>query len=97
MPALELLFRYVVAERMGTIILSVIVGHTAWHWMGDRFEVLQQFPWPTLTAAGLASVLRWVMVLVALAAGLWLAATIASSFEARRARIRVDPNAVAAE
>jgi hypothetical protein len=71
-PVLELLFRYVVAERMGTIILSVIVGHTAWHWMGDRFDVLRQFPWPTVTAAGLASTLRWLMVLVALSAALWL-------------------------
>jgi hypothetical protein len=71
-PVLDLLFRYVVAERMGTIILSVIVGHTAWHWMGDRFDVLRQFPWPTVTAAGLASTLRWLMVLVALSAALWL-------------------------
>jgi hypothetical protein len=71
-PLLDLLFRYVVAERMGTIILSVIVGHTAWHWMGDRFEVLQQFPWPAITAAGLALALRWLMVLVSIAAVLWL-------------------------
>lgn len=71
-PVLDLLFRYVVAERMGTIILSVIVGHTAWHWMGDRFEVLQQFPWPTLTAGGVASALRWIMALVGVAAALWL-------------------------
>jgi hypothetical protein len=71
-PALDLLFRYVVAERMGTIILSVIVGHTAWHWMGDRFDVLRQFPWPTVTAAGLASALRWLMALVAISAALWL-------------------------
>ena len=28
-PALEILFRYVVAERIGTIILSAIVAHTA--------------------------------------------------------------------
>src|SRR5205823_11094762 len=34
-PALGLLFRYVVAERLGTIILSTIVAHTAWHWMTD--------------------------------------------------------------
>ena len=27
-PALELLFRYVVAERMGTIIFSALVAHT---------------------------------------------------------------------
>ncbi|HEX5048780.1 MAG TPA: HupE/UreJ family protein [Gammaproteobacteria bacterium] len=42
-PALNLLFRFVVAERMGVIVLSVIVGHTAWHWMVDRFEALRQF------------------------------------------------------
>src|SRR6266436_338599 len=53
-PLLNILFRYVVAERLGTIILSVIVGHTAWHWMIERFDVLRQFPWPTVTAAGLA-------------------------------------------
>ena len=35
-PALQLMFRYVVAERMGTILLSAIVAHTAWHWMIDR-------------------------------------------------------------
>jgi hypothetical protein len=45
-PALDLLFRYVVAERMGTIILSAIVAHTGWHWMLERIAVLQRFPWP---------------------------------------------------
>ena len=71
-PVLEILFRHVVAERMGTIILSVIAGHTAWHWMIERFEVLRQFPYPQITAAGLASALRWAMVAVAIAAMLWL-------------------------
>jgi hypothetical protein len=45
-PGLDLLFRYVVAERMGTIILSAIVAHTGWHWMLERIAVLQRFPWP---------------------------------------------------
>ena len=71
-PLLNIVFKYVVAERMGTIILSVIVGHTAWHWMIDRFGVLRQFPWPTVTAAGVATGLRWLMVLVAIAATAWL-------------------------
>jgi hypothetical protein len=71
-PLLNILFRYVVAERLGTIILSVIVGHTAWHWMIERFAVLRQFPWPTVTAAGLASLLGWLIVLVAIAAAAWL-------------------------
>jgi uncharacterized membrane protein YwaF len=67
-PALDVLFRYVVAERMGTIILSALVAHTAWHWMTDRYGVLRQFPWPTVTAADAALVIRWVMALIALAA-----------------------------
>lgn len=82
-PVLDLLFRYVVAERMGTIILSVIVGHTAWHWMGDRFEVLRQFPWPMLTAAGAASALRWAMALVGVAAALWLISVLATRISLR--------------
>jgi hypothetical protein len=71
-PALNILFKHVVAARMGTIILSVIVGHTAWHWMIERFDVLRQFPWPQITAADLASALRWLMALVAIAAVAWL-------------------------
>jgi len=71
-PALNILFRYVVAERIGTIILSAIVAHTAWHWMTERFEVLSQFPVPAITTAGLASALRWLIVLVAITAAAWL-------------------------
>ena len=71
-PLLNIVFRHVVAQRMGTIILSVIVGHTAWHWLIERFEILRQFPWPPITAAGLASALGWLMALVAIAAMVWL-------------------------
>ncbi len=42
-PVLNVVFRYVVAERVGVIVLSVIVGHTAWHWMAERFAALRQF------------------------------------------------------
>src|ERR1700682_4133757 len=57
-PALELLFRYAVAERMGTIILSALVAHTAWHWMMDRWGVLSKYriEMPAFDAALLASV-----------------------------------------
>jgi HupE / UreJ protein len=79
-PALEILFRHVVAERMGTIILSAIVAHTAWHWMTDRFGVLQQFPWPQVTLSGLASLLGWLMVAVALGATLWLTYLVTQRF-----------------
>ena len=73
-PVLQLFFRYAVAERMGTIILSAIVAHTAWHWMLDRGSVLRQFrfEWPALDAALLATVLRWLMFFLILAGILWL-------------------------
>ena len=70
-PALALGFRYVVAERMGTIILSALVAHTAWHWMMDRYDVLRMFPWPTVTAVDAVIAIRWIMILVSLAGGAW--------------------------
>jgi HupE / UreJ protein len=72
-PLLNILFRRVVAERMGIIILSVIVAHTAWDWMLERFDVLRQFPFPAITAAGLAEALRWMIALVAVLGACWLA------------------------
>jgi hypothetical protein len=73
-PALDLLFRFVVAERMGTIIVSAIVAHTAWHWMIERGERLAQYPFsmPALTPALAASGMRWLMLAVVVAAAAWL-------------------------
>jgi HupE/UreJ protein len=73
-PALETLFKFVVAERMGTIILSALVAHTGWHWMIERWGKLAQyqFQWPVIDAAFLASLLFWLMVLVILAGLIWL-------------------------
>ena len=67
-PVLEFAFRHIVAERMGTIILSALVAHTAWHWMMDRADQLRQFrfEWPIIDAAMLAGALRVLMVIVLL-------------------------------
>jgi hypothetical protein len=71
-PLLEVLFRYVVAERIGTIIMSALVAHTGWHWILDRGDRLRQFRWPALTAPLLASAMRW-LILIMIAAGIvWL-------------------------
>ena len=72
-PALELLFRFAVAERMGTIILSAFVAHTAWHWTTERWEQLRKFPfqWPEVNAAWLASAMRGLMVAMIIAALVW--------------------------
>ena len=42
-PALTGLFRFVVAERLGTIILSALAAHHAWHWLLERTEFLARF------------------------------------------------------
>jgi hypothetical protein len=72
-PVLNATFRFVMPERIGTIILSALVAHTGWHWMIDRGERLLQFRvvWPALTAAFLATAVRWAMVTVVASGAAW--------------------------
>jgi hypothetical protein len=70
-PKLEILFRFAVAERLGTIILSVLVGHTAWHWMTERADKLSRFPWPAFNASQLAGAIRWLLLMM-LGGFVWL-------------------------
>jgi len=79
-PALNLLFRYVVDYRVGSIILSAIVAHQAWHWMEDRWDALSQFPVPSITHEGIISAIHWLIALVAVSAALWLVSLIAKRF-----------------
>ena len=72
-PALDLLLGRVLPERIGAIILSALVAHTAWHWMIERGDQLMKFPFPALDAAFLASLMRGLMAVLILAALVWLA------------------------
>ena len=60
-PVLVALFRWVVAERVGVVIISAILAHSAWHWMTARFAVLREYRLtrPTVDALMLAGLLRW--------------------------------------
>ncbi|HEY7819770.1 MAG TPA: hypothetical protein VIG29_16225, partial [Vicinamibacteria bacterium] len=71
-PAVELLFRFVVAERLGTLVVSALILHTGWHWMIERGAALQKFDGPELDVSLLATAMRWMMVLVAAAGVYWL-------------------------
>lgn len=62
-PALALLFRGAMSGRMGIIVVSAIVAHTAWHWMLDRADTLWKAPWPQPTGAGLMALAQWVTAL----------------------------------
>jgi hypothetical protein len=72
-PLLGLLFRRVVQERMGVILLSALVAHTSWHWMTDRWGELREyaFEWPLLDAFFLATVMRWTMATLILVGLVW--------------------------
>jgi hypothetical protein len=71
-PVLNLVFRYVVAERLGTILLSALVAHTAWHWAVDRGTGLMAFSFPAITMQGTAAAIRLLMVIIAAAGLVWL-------------------------
>ena len=57
---LALILRGARAGRIGIIVLSAIVAHTAWHWMIDRLGVLWQMPWPPMTMAGFYHLTQWI-------------------------------------
>lgn len=73
-PVLSLAFARVVDERVGTVVLSVLVAHTAWHWMLDRGRTLGSYEYrlPSLDAAFLAMGLRWLSLLVFAGGAVWL-------------------------
>ena len=80
LPVLALTFRYVVEERLGVIIASALVLHTAWHWMTERASALGAYDWSLTNPATLATLLRILMVVVAVAGVAWI-------LRARRRRI----------
>lgn len=72
-PGLWFLFKYLVAERVGTILLSALIAHTAWHWMMDRGAALSQyqFQMPVMDAVFFAQAMRWGMLLVIICGAVW--------------------------
>ena len=73
-PVLNYVFKNIIAERMGTILLSAILAHSGWHWMSDRASQLSaySFQWPALNFAFFASVTRWLMLLVIIGSIVWV-------------------------
>lgn len=72
-PLLNVLFRKAIAERTGTVIVSVLLAHSGWHWMTDRGAELMaySFTFPVLNAAFAASVMRWLMLLLIIGVAAW--------------------------
>ena len=74
LPMLNLLFKYVVMEKVGMILLSALVAHSGWHWMTERSGRLlaYQFEWPEINGAFFIELMRWGMLAIIIAAASWL-------------------------
>lgn len=74
LPLLNLLFKYVVKEKVGTILLSALVAHSGWHWMTERNARLNEyfFIMPEINSAFYAELMRWGMLLVVIAIASWI-------------------------
>ena len=72
-PCLRLARRWL-PERGLAIALSVLIGHTAWHWLLERWAVFRAFDldWPVLDLAFLAGGMRWAMLVLVAVLIVWL-------------------------
>jgi HupE/UreJ protein len=66
--ALGIVFTYVTGERLGVVVLSVVLGHTAWHWMLDSGHGFEHAA-SGIVSTGSVAVVAWWMFLGLLAGG----------------------------
>ncbi len=72
LPPLVWLFNRASAhERAITVIASLLVGHTAWHWMIERTQALRDADWPSWAQAGVPLALG-VSLVVLIGALAWI-------------------------
>jgi hypothetical protein len=74
LPLLNLLFKYIVKEKVGIILLSAIVAHSGWHWMTERSERLGEyfFIMPEIDSNFYAELMRWGLLLIIIFIASWL-------------------------
>lgn len=70
-PALALLFRYVVAERIGAVVIFAIIAHEAWHWMLERGAAVSLYGWPFTSAETTSGGLRLALASWLIGWGVW--------------------------
>tara|TARA_B100000925_G_scaffold16589_1_gene11510 strand:+ start:941 stop:2140 length:1200 start_codon:yes stop_codon:yes gene_type:complete len=61
-PIINLIFQWTEKERIFTVIASVIVAHTAWHWMLDRYEVMQAHNFSGFLDHSGSTIINWIIV-----------------------------------
>lgn len=70
-PSIQLVLKLGRSEQIPLIVLSVLVGHTAWHWMVERGGALMQYSWEGLRVPTLPTLLRWTLLAVIVVGSGW--------------------------
>jgi hypothetical protein len=73
LPILTALLWQAQARRAGVVVMSALVGHTAWHWMLERMADLRfvNWPWRDVVQPSPAWLLVAAGLVVLLCAALW--------------------------
>jgi hypothetical protein len=71
MPAL-VLFRRLVPERTGTIVLSTVAALVGSYWFVERWQVLKQVEWPRLNGDTALSAARWAAIALLAIVAAWM-------------------------
>lgn len=73
-PLLAWAYSRTSSPRLGTIVLSSLVAHTAWHWSSERFTAFREFPlsWPIWGPGTALALMRIGIVLLSAFAVAWL-------------------------
>ncbi|WP_460226744.1 HupE/UreJ family protein [Aurantivibrio infirmus] len=82
-PILMGFFKLRIPERVGVILLSSFVVHSAWHWMSERSEQLFQYEFssPSLGYGFFAALTRWLILILISVGILWLLSEIFKRFK----------------
>jgi hypothetical protein len=73
-PAANLMFSSVLAERAGIIVSSVLIGHAGWHWMTERLAIARLSSWPVMDLNFLLAVVRWLLAMTVIGGIAWFVA-----------------------
>lgn len=73
-PVLRWAFARLPDVRVGEIVVSVLVGHTAWHWMTERGAGFAAYDvaLPAFDAAFMAGAMRWAALALVACGAAWL-------------------------
>lgn len=83
LPLLAVLLRDSLTRRVAVVILSVLIGHTGWHWTLERIEALRFVRWPAIDVSWSGLLLAAIVLAAVVAGGLWLSRLQLQRFQRR--------------